>query len=455
MTENKIHGLNILPLPNRMDLSFLLTLFTVFVFSLFFLSPAQAKYAAIVLDASNGKIYHAENIDTRNYPASMTKMMTLYLLFDQLKTGRMTLSTPIKISAHAASMEPSKLGLRPGSTIRTEDAILALVTKSANDIAVAVGEHIGGTERNFARMMTQKARQLGMSRTTFKNASGLPNKGQLSTARDMATLSRALIHNHQKYYHYFSRTSFTYQGRTYGNHNTLMKSYRGMDGLKTGYIRAAGFNLAASAVRDGRRLIGVVFGGKTSAWRNARMASILDKGFRLAPPGYFAGIPERNPRHTYAAVIPDQPIPSQKPSLLASLDQQGLTSLFISTAHAAPPPLKKPLSATDSRLIANPPVPSHPPVQEIAYNETKLHKEWGVQIGAYSSKLSTENILHKTVASYPEVLADATPKVSSINTGKDIFYRARLMGLEEGEAKQLCRLMSAKGHSCLELPPVQ
>ncbi len=238
----------------------------------------------MVMDADSGKILHAVNADTRNYPASLTKIMTLYMLFSALDGGRLGLHQRLKVSRRAARQPPSKLALRAGGTIGVEEAILALVTKSANDVAVVVAETLGGTERQFALMMTAKARKLGMSRTTFRNASGLPHRGQMSTARDMAKLGRALITNFARYYHYFSTPSFTYDGLKHRNHNKLLTTYEGTDGIKTGYISASGFNLVASVKRGNRRLIGVIFGGRSSAQRNRLMAKLLDKGFRRLDP---------------------------------------------------------------------------------------------------------------------------------------------------------------------------
>ncbi len=247
-------------------------------------SPAAAKYASYVIDADTGEVLHALNQDTRNYPASLTKMMTLYLMFDRLERKQWTLNTRLKVSKRAARQPASKLGLRAGTTIRVKDAIMALVVKSANDVATVVAENISGKERSFALKMTAKARSLGMARTTFRNASGLPHRGQLSTAKDMSILARALQRDFPQFYGYFSKPTFRFQGKTYRSHNKLLKSYRGMDGLKTGYIRASGFNLAASATRDGRRIIGIVFGGRSSKQRNRHMAKLLDKGFaKLAP----------------------------------------------------------------------------------------------------------------------------------------------------------------------------
>ena len=244
-------------------------------------APAHAGYASIIVDAETGRILHATIADTRNYPASLTKMMTLYIVFDALEVGKWTLNTRLKVSARASGQAPSRLGLEAGQTIRVEDAILALVTKSANDVAATVAENLAKSESDFAMMMTATARKLNMSRTTFRNASGLPNGGQMSTARDMALLARALLLHHAKYYHYFSTREFNYAGHTHQNHNKLLSTYEGADGIKTGYIRAAGFNLVASVKRGGTRLIGVVFGGRDSRQRNRIMTKLLNKGFAV------------------------------------------------------------------------------------------------------------------------------------------------------------------------------
>lgn len=261
-------------------------IFRLFVFSMIIIAAsvalntsAHAKYASFVIDADTGEVLHGTNQDTRNYPASLTKMMTLYLIFERLEDKRWTLKTPLKVSRRAAAQPASKLGLVPGSTISVKDAILALAVKSANDVATTVAENIAGKERSFALKMTAKARSLGMKKTTFRNASGLPHRAQMSTARDMSVLARALLRDFPQHYHYFSTKSFRWKKRTYKTHNKLLKTYPGSDGFKTGYIRAAGYNLVSSATRDGRRIIGVVFGGRSSKHRNAHMARLLDKGF--------------------------------------------------------------------------------------------------------------------------------------------------------------------------------
>ena len=247
-------------------------------------TPVQAKYASLIIDAQTGRVLHSVNAETRNYPASLTKMMTLYLVFEALDEGRLSLERDLNVSARAARQPAARLGLEKGSTIAVGDAILALVTKSANDVATVIAENISGIERRFALVMTAKARRLGMKRTTFRNASGLPHRGQLSTARDMATLARRLLTDFPAYYHYFSTDTFHFDGVEHRNHNKLLASYDGADGIKTGYIRASGFNLVASARRGGKRLIGVVFGGDSPKARNRHMAKLLDKGFAKIGP---------------------------------------------------------------------------------------------------------------------------------------------------------------------------
>ncbi len=242
-------------------------------------SESFAKKAAIVIDFDSQEVLFEVNADTKNYPASLTKIMTLYILFDQLKKGQLTNQTKLKVSRIAASRSPSKLYLEEGTNIKVEDAIMALIIKSANDVATVVAENIAGSEKEFAKLMTSYARKLGMANTTFKNASGLPNRAQLTTARDISILSHALIYNFPEKYKLFNKQKFTYKGKTYKTHNKLMLSYEGADGIKTGYIRASGFQLAFSAVRDNKRLIGVIFGGDTGKQRDRSLKIIMDKEF--------------------------------------------------------------------------------------------------------------------------------------------------------------------------------
>ena len=234
-------------------------------------------FAAIVVDANSGRTLYSRNENDLRHPASVTKVMTLYLLFEQLEKGRMRLDTPLMISARAAAQAPSKLGLAPGETISVENAIKALVTKSANDIACAVAENIGGSESNFARMMTRKAHALGMNRTHYENASGLPDPAQVTTARDLAVLGRAIQDRFPRYYRYFSTHVFAYNGALHPNHNHLLGRVEGMDGIKTGYTRASGFNLLTSVRRDHHHIVAVVMGGATAGARDRIMADLIEQ----------------------------------------------------------------------------------------------------------------------------------------------------------------------------------
>ena len=243
---------------------------------------ADSRRAAFVVDANSGRVLHAANADARRFPASLTKLMTLYLVFEQIEAGRLNASTPIRISAQAASVPPSKLNLDPGETIPLGAAIRALVTKSANDVAVAVAEHISGTEAAFARAMTAKARQLGMRSTVFRNAHGLPDSEQVTTARDIATLSLALYDHFPQHARVFATRRFNYAGSSYRNHNTMLGSFEGMEGIKTGYTRASGFNLSASVRRNGRHVVAVVIGGRTAQARNAEMRTLLTRSLTRA-----------------------------------------------------------------------------------------------------------------------------------------------------------------------------
>ena len=252
-------------------------------------TPAAASRSAIVIDGDTGAVLYQKRADVRRHPASLAKLMTLYLLFEALDEGRITLATKFRVSARAAGQPPSTLGLKTGATIGVNDAILALAAKSANDVATVVGEALGGEEWRFAQTMTRKARKLGMSKTSFRNASGLYNRRQLTSARDMALLARAIIRDFPHYYHYFATPSFRYRGKTYQSHNRLL-SQPGVDGLKTGYIRASGFNVVTSAKRGGRRVIAVVLGSGSSTRRDREATALLDRGFsqaresRVAPP---------------------------------------------------------------------------------------------------------------------------------------------------------------------------
>ena len=242
-------------------------------------TAAAEKYASIVIDADTKDVLHARHADASRYPASLTKVMTLYMLFDALKTGELRLDDKLTVSHNAAAQRPSNLKMKAGQKITVRDAIKALVVKSANDVAVVVAERLGGSEKRFASLMTAKAKQMGMKNTRFRNASGLPNSRQRSTARDLSILAERMIEDHPAYYHYFQTKTFTWNGRTYKSHNKLLGSVDGVDGMKTGYIRASGFNLMTSAERDDRRIIVVMTGGRTAKTRNAHVEALVEAAF--------------------------------------------------------------------------------------------------------------------------------------------------------------------------------
>lgn len=301
---------------------------------------AAAGVATLVVDADSGRTLQAISADRTRHPASLTKMMTLYLLFDELAHGRMTLSTRLKVSQRAAAMPPTRLGLGPGSRITVHDAILALITKSANDIAVVVAEGIAGSEAAFARRMTSKARALGMPRTDFRNASGLHHPQQRTTARDMATLARALLRDHPRFYPLFATKSFAYGKHRYHNHNRLLYTYAGVDGMKTGFTQASGYNLVASAKRGKVRLIGVVLGSDSSEARNATMARLLDRGFQLAPASRAAKSTASGGAKRLAAAEVSAPVPRPKAYAGNRRDDApmpGPPNARPTGTHAAPP----------------------------------------------------------------------------------------------------------------------
>ncbi|MES0809183.1 D-alanyl-D-alanine carboxypeptidase [Roseibium sp. SCPC15] len=277
---------------------------------------ANSKYAGIVVDAKTGKTLYSSSADAYRYPASLTKIMTLYVVFEELEAGRLSLNSRLKVSKYAAGRPPSKLGLKAGTSIKVKDAILALVTKSANDVATVVAENIGGSEKRFAERMTRTARQLGMKKTTFRNPHGLPNSGQRTTARDMATLGRAIQEHFPQYYSYFKTRSYKYKGRTYGNHNKLLGRVKGVDGIKTGYIRASGFNLVTSVNTGGRKIVAVVMGGRSGASRNAQMTKLINRYLSKASRGKktVPMIAKRAVQPTFvAASIKNPPAPVAKP----------------------------------------------------------------------------------------------------------------------------------------------
>jgi D-alanyl-D-alanine carboxypeptidase len=387
-------------------LGFSLTLALVAGLGLTGTPPASAAVSSIVIDATTGQVLHEVDADRVTYPASLTKMMTLYLTFEALEQKRIALDKPLPVSAHAATQAPSKLGLNPGETITVEDAVLGVVTKSANDAAVVLAESLGGTEAAFARAMTEKARALGMTGTEFHNASGLPAKHQVTTARDMVVLARALVRDFPQYYHFFGTPEFTYDGQTFENHNRLLKTYPGADGIKTGYIHASGFNLVASAKRDGRRLIGVVLGGLSPRQRNVTMSSLLDAGF-------LRGTVRE------AALAP-------KPTVVAD-------------ATAAP------AAATESLAEGDTDEGDIPARARPAHRATS----WGIQVGAFSRYAPAHLATSRATRAAPQLLAHTRRSIEALQSEDGKVYRARLMGLTEQQARKACEVLTARKIECV------
>jgi D-alanyl-D-alanine carboxypeptidase len=315
-------------------------------------SSYSPPYAAMVVDAKTGRVLHAQNEDARRHPASVTKVMTLYLLFEQLEKGRISLSTPLQVSANASRQAPSKLGLRPGSTIEVEDAILALVTKSANDVATVVAENLGGSEEAFAEQMTRKARALGMTSTVYRNASGLPDPEQVTTARDLTVLGRAIQDRFPRYYKYFATRVFHYGRTAHRNHNKLLGRVEGVDGIKTGFTRASGFNLLTSARSSDRHIIAAVLGGRSGASRDNIMASLVNATL----PRAYAGAPTA----PMMAEVSERP----RPAVVAEAARPRPTEAQVETTAATTPAARakpQPLDPSTMRPVAASTTPTTTP----------------------------------------------------------------------------------------------
>lgn len=410
--------------------------------------------ATIVVDAFSGKVLSAVAADSPRFPASLTKMMTLYLLFDELKAGRYTMNSRLKVSSHASKAEPSRLGLKPGQTITVKEAIYALITKSANDVAIVVGENIAGSEAKFAARMTKKARAIGMSRTTFKNASGLPDPSQKTTARDMATLGRMLIINHGNYYHMFGAKSYNIKGVSYKNHNGLLGKYAGIDGIKTGYIRAAGFNLVASAQRGDMRLVGVVIGGETSASRNSMMTKLLDRGFiQLASKRKNWVNPKAKPQNMLrvANSSPTQETPTQQ---VATNDTQTTTEPDTSVIND----LLAGNSTASSKALTIVPPPARPfdtaqasqsTAQSQPNAKTNPSGQYAIILASQSTYEQAEEKAHIVYDSIKNIIPEGHAKIYPLATSDNQFtYEPMIQGLNSTDALTACQLVKNMGESC-------
>jgi D-alanyl-D-alanine carboxypeptidase len=392
-------------------------------------------FASIIVDANSGATLTSNNADGLRHPASLTKIMTLYLLFEKLEAGKLTIDSEMDVSAHASSQAPTKLGLRPGSTLRVEDAIKGLVTRSANDAAVVIAEAISGDEDDFAKLMTRKARALGMTRTVYRNASGLPDDDQVTTARDQSVLGRAIQDRFPKYYRYFSTNVFVYRGRPIRNHNRLLGSVEGVDGIKTGYTRASGFNLVTSMKRGNRYLVGVVLGGRSGGSRDAIMRNLLAANLdKAAGRRTVAAISERNPAEANAEVAEDQSLsrptqtvqrngavqvasaaPSEVPESTVATRWTGPTarSVMAATTAALPP---QPTKREQPRQEAKP--------EPAPLSSGVIQSETLASIAGSSEPMKPVRVKTVQVKSASTKLASAspsqpTPITSAIPTGRD------------------------------------
>jgi D-alanyl-D-alanine carboxypeptidase len=425
-------------------------------------SGSNPRYAAIVIDAHTGEVLHARHADKVLHPASLVKMMTLLMAFEGLQNGTLTLNQRLRISNYAAEQPPSKIGLRPGSSITVKDAIHAIVTKSANDISVAMAEGIAGTESQFVYRMNQRAKELGMTRTRFQNANGLHHPQQVSTARDMAILSRHLILNYPAQYRYFSVRNFYYNGANYHNHNRLMESYDGMDGIKTGFINASGFNLAASAVRGDTRLIAVVFGGRTAQSRNAHVRELLDQNF--AKLGKDRTPAPRIASATSNARIGSVPLPARKPgseNTVLAANQNLSMNEWIGEGDLDPAAQRRfetgmmAVAAVKGETTPGQMIQSVPQerLREASFNPaTALENadEWSIQIGAFSSRVSSDQALDVAMQRLPAAMkTTAVPVIVPLKAGDGWVYRARIRGLNREQAVSACKYFQ----NCMAISP--
>ncbi|HEY8617591.1 D-alanyl-D-alanine carboxypeptidase [Phenylobacterium sp.] len=388
-------------------------------------TASQTKYAAIVVDAKTGEVLYAKRADAPRYPASITKVMTLYLTFEALAAGKIRLDDPVVISPRAAAQSPTKLGVPAGGTITVSEAMQALAIKSANDVAVAMAEKLGGTESRFAALMTLRAKELGMTNTHFANASGLPDSRQLSTARDIAILSRAVMRDYPQYYKLFSQREMTFRGQTLRNHNGLLHRMPGVDGLKTGFTNASGFNLAVSAVRDNRRLIAVVMGGPTTRARDDNAQSLLLTGFDVVRRR------ELGERITIAQNL-FEPEPTGR---VQGSTEQGDQDLKIVLASAAPAPRASRIEIVEPKSKKSAPA--------------KAAEKWAVQVGAFKARSDAKEQIDLIEKRFGKQVAGAKP-VTDKAAGR---YRSRFVGLSEREAKTACKAIKAKGMACQVIEP--
>lgn len=432
---------------------------------------ASSKYAAIVVDARTGKVLHSENADSRRFPASLTKMMTLYLTFEALERGKIKKQTRVPFSAQAASQPPTKIGVKAGGSLSVEQAVMSLITRSANDASMALAELLGGSEQRFALMMTQKARSLGMRGTVFRNPHGLPNESQFTTARDMATLGIALREHFPQYYGYFSVKSFKYGRQRIANHNKLLGKIRGVDGIKTGYTRASGFNLVSSVTDGNRRIVAVVLGGASGRARDARMAQLINANMGKARSGNGAliargGESESAFKRFTAAILPknDAPTPDWRPDQdveVASAEEgeawqpegevaeggEGEADELPSVPARKQGRIKGKLTPPAEVAFAPVDTPRRPnaDVDQTHTASTAASGEWVIQVASSPSQSEAKAALSRTRG----MLADAAGYTVTFEKGGTTYHRARFSGFEsKTAANQACKTLKRQKVAC-------
>lgn len=409
----------------------LLPVFAALIFSIAAIVPAEArKYAALVMDAKTGIVLYQSSASAKVYPASLTKMMTAYLTFEALEKGKLKLGQKLKVSRRAARQPASKLGLRAGSYITVEDALKAIIVKSANDAATVLAEAQSKTEHRFAVLMTARARMLGMKNTRFMNASGLPDRRQKTTARDMAKLGLALIRDFPEKYKMFGKRTFKYKGRTYRSTNKLLDRFPGVDGIKTGYINASGFNLVATSVRNDRRIIAAIFGGRTGARRDRAMTRLLHTGFAQAR--------KMRVQLARAAAAKQASVPPARPTLRTS-DQTTLASSNV------PVPQARGATASDKSLLRfalfTPAQAAPRPPRRVSY---------GIQVGAFSTERQALAGISRARKQGGGILDGRTGIVEPIERKKrKTLYRARLLSFDKAEANFACGELNKLNIPCM------
>ena len=422
---------------------------------------ANGKYAGIVIDAKTGKTLYSHKADSIRYPASLTKMMTMYMMFEAFAERKMSKKTRIRMSRYAASKPPSKLGIKAGRSIAAEHAVFALATKSANDVAAAVAEHLGGTEGNFAKMMTRKARQLGMKRTTFKNASGLTSRGQVTTARDMARLGVALREHFPQYYKYFQTRNFKYAGKNYRNHNRLLGQIKGVDGIKTGYTRASGFNLVSSVQSGRRSIVAVVLGGRTGKSRNAQMGKLIKSYLPKASRGYKRKlIAARKSSNIVIASASEVKLPKRGPVPQFRTVQTAKAVIDVTKPVNVASAESFNQNSVQQRLAqAVTPTPAVRPTSEVAYvdpvttgNVSKKPAGWVIQIGAAGDRDGALGLLKNAQAKFPKTLGSKKLYTETVSKGEAVLHRARFVGFSgKTEARNACKILKRKRVACLAI----